>query len=127
MKAFVTRIHEAVERQRAAEDAERAEETLPARWAAGDPEAIKRVDELVAAADSSIDYLQAQTVAGVLDKVEGFNRLMASAQWRRDGLLREIERRRHLRFAQRAREELHKLDADVTVEAAAQPAKKDAA
>ncbi len=128
MKSFTALIDEAAEKYRAADEAERAPEALASRWAAGDPEAIKRVDELVAAAGSSIDHVQAQAVAGILDKVEGFNPLMSSAQWRRDALVREIDRRRHAQFAQKAREELRKLDAeDVAVEAAPQPAKKAAA
>ena len=127
MRSFAERINEAYEEHRAAAEAERAPETLATRRAAGDPEAIKRVDELVAAAGNSIDYVQAQTVAGILDDLERFNRLISSAQWRRDALLREIDRRR-ASFAQRAREELHTLDAeDVALDAAAQPAEKDVA
>src|SRR5262245_58510789 len=83
--------------------------TLAANWAVGDPAAIERVKELLASAGLTMDHVIAQATASELDKIERFNRLIASAQRRRDALLREIERRR-ASFAQRLRAEVPKIE-----------------
>jgi len=108
---------------KAACEAATTDQKLAADWAAGKPEAIKSVNELLASVGSSMDNVLAQTVAGILDKVESFNRLTASAQWRRDTLLREISRHR-ASFAQKARDNLPKIeDAEFeTIEPDAVPA-----
>jgi hypothetical protein len=86
-RSFVSRIN-------AAHAALVVEQDLVRLWASGDAAAIKRVEELLASVGLTMDHVAAKTAAGLLDKVEGFNRLIASTEWRRDALLREIERRR---------------------------------
>jgi hypothetical protein len=44
-----------------------------------------------------------------LDKLERFNRLIASAEWRRNATLREVERRR-ASFADKLRREVGKIE-----------------
>ena len=109
------------ERTRAAEEALNAKgtaATLAMQWAARDPVAIQRVDDLLASVGLTMDNVTAQAVARDLDKIERFNRLIANAEWRRNALLREIDRRR-AGFAQKVRSEIHKIeDADFkTIEA----------
>ena len=70
---------------------------------AGDAAAIQRVEELLASAGLTMDDIIARAVTHELEKIERFNRLIASAEWRRNALLREIDRRR-ASFAQKLRE-----------------------
>ena len=56
-----------------------------------------------------MDNVIAQTIANELEKIERFNRLIASAEGRRNSLLREIEHHR-APFAQRLRAEVHKIE-----------------
>ena len=78
----------------AAEEALNAGPKLAREWAARGPAAIKRVEELLASAGMTMDNVVAQAATHELDKLERFNRLIASAEWRRNATLREIERRR---------------------------------
>lgn len=99
------------EQLRAAKDAlnGKAAATLAMEWAAEDPAAIQRVDDLLASVGLTMDNVIAQAVARDLDKIERFNRLIASAEWRRNALLREIERRR-ASFAEKVRREVPKIE-----------------
>ena len=94
---------------RAAEASLNAGSTLAADWAVGDPAAIERVNALLASAGLTMDNVIAQATASELDKIERFNRLIASAEGRRNALLREIEHHRQP-FAQRLRAEVHKIE-----------------
>ena len=80
-------------------------EDLVRRWAAGEADAITQVNDLLASAKMSMDTVVARTAARLLETIGGFNRLISSAEWRRDALLREIMRRREA-FALRVRDEL---------------------
>jgi hypothetical protein len=100
--SFLARMH-------AAEEALDAAPNPVRTWTAADPAAKQRVDELLTSAGLTMDDLTAQAVAQELDKIESFNRLIASAEWRRNTLLREIERRR-ASFAQKLRNEVHKIE-----------------
>jgi hypothetical protein len=82
-----------------------AGEDLVRRWVAGEAGAIAQVNDLLATAKMSMDSVVARTAARLLDTIAGYNRLISSAEWRRDTLLREIGRRR-ASFAQLARDEL---------------------
>ena len=64
---------------------------------------------LLASAGLTMDNVIAQATASELDKIERFNRLIASAEGRRNALLREIEHHRQP-FAQRLRAEVHKIE-----------------
>ena len=57
-----------------------------------------------------MDDMVARAVAQELEKIERFNRLLASAEWRRNTVLREIERRRSS-FAEKLRREIPKFEA----------------
>ncbi len=65
-------------------------------WAERDPTAIKQVDDLLASAKLGMDHVVAQIVVHELPNVERFNRLIASTEWRRNALLREIKSSRRL-------------------------------
>jgi hypothetical protein len=94
---------------RAAEASLNAGSTLAAAWAVGDRAAIERVNALLASAGLTMDNVIAQATASELDKIERFNRLIASAEGRRNALLREIEHHR-APFAQRLRSEVHNIE-----------------
>lgn len=86
---------------------------LAAAWAANDPTAIKRVNDLLASAGMTMQRVVAQAATREIDKIECFNRLIANAEARRDALLHEIERHRFV-FAQKLRHQVRKIDdADV--------------
>ena len=57
----------------------------------------------------TMESVVAQATASELDKIERFNRLIASAEMRRNAVLREIDRRR-ASFAQKLRAEVHKIE-----------------
>jgi hypothetical protein len=84
---------------------------LANEWAAGDPAGIKRVEDLLASAGLTMDDVMARAATYELDKIERFNRLIASAEWRRNALLREIDRRR-ASFAQKVRSEVREIEDD---------------
>jgi len=107
--SFLSRLH-------AEEEALKATPELASGWAAGKPAAIQRVNELLKSIGLTMDSVVAQAVAHELDKIERFNRLVASAEWRRNALLREIERRR-AGFAQKLRNEIHKIENAETIDA----------
>ena len=94
---------------RAAQASLNAGSTLVADWAVGDPVATDRVNALLASAGLTMDNVIAQATASELDKIERFNRLIASAEGRRNALLREIEHHRAA-FAHRLRAEVHKIE-----------------
>src|SRR5262245_11734602 len=98
-----------VEQLRAAQEALKAAPKLVSDWAAGEPAAIERVNQLLESIGLTMDSVVAQAVAHELDKIERFNRLIANVEWRRNALLREIERRR-AGFAQKLRNEIHKIE-----------------
>ena len=94
---------------RAAGDAQNAGEKLANEWAAGDKTAIERVQGKLVSAGMTMESIVAQTTASELDKIERYNRLSASAEWRRNALLREIDRRRMI-FAKKLRCEINKIE-----------------
>lgn len=99
---FLTRVH-------AEEEALKAAPELVTDWAAGKPAAIQRVDDLLVSAGLTMEDVTTQAVAHELDKIERFHRLIASAEWRRNALLREIDRRR-ASFAQKLRSEVRNIE-----------------
>ena len=105
----VSRLGSFSEKLRAAQEALNAGPKLASEWAARDPAAIKRVEELLASAGVTMDNVVAQAVTHELDKLERFNRLIASAEWRRNATLREVERRR-ASFAEKLRHEVGKIE-----------------
>ena len=71
-----------------------AGEQLASQSAAGNKNAIECVEKLLLSVGMTMDSVVAQASAAELDKIERFNRLIASTEWRCNGLLREIDRRR---------------------------------
>jgi hypothetical protein len=82
---------------------------LVRRWTQRAPDAIKQVDELLVSAKLSMDHVMAQVAVCELANVERFNRLIASTEWRRNALLREIECRR-AGFGRKLRHEVDQIE-----------------
>ena len=94
---------------RAAGDTQNAGEKLANECAAGDKTAIEIVQGKLVSAGMTMASVVAQASASELDKIERFNRLIASAEWRCNALLHEIDRRRTI-FAKKLRCEIHKTE-----------------
>jgi hypothetical protein len=69
-------------------------EDLAKDWAARKPRAIKRVDNILAAAGLTMDAVMAQTLSLKLDDIERIDRMIGLAEARRNAVLREIDRHR---------------------------------
>jgi hypothetical protein len=82
---------------------------LAQEWASGDPQAMERVEQELAKVGMTINSVRAQAIGREIETVERFNRLIASAEGRRNGLLREIDRRRG-QFAQQLRQQVQKIE-----------------
>jgi hypothetical protein len=67
---------------------------LAKAWAARDQSAIKRVDKLLASAGLTMDAVKAQTLSIGLDDIERIDRMIATAEVRRNAILREVDRHR---------------------------------
>jgi hypothetical protein len=63
-------------------------------WAAGDKKSRKEVMAALSAAGLTIDEVTAKTVESKLDSFERLDRMLASAEARRNNALREIDRHR---------------------------------
>ena len=67
---------------------------LTEEWAAGDKGARQEVDAILKKAGLSIDEVTAQTLDSKLDSFERLDRMLASAEARRNNALREVDRHR---------------------------------
>jgi hypothetical protein len=67
---------------------------LSSGWMAGDKSARKEVEAALHEAQLSVDDLTAKTLESKLDSFERFDRMLASAEARRNNALREIDRHR---------------------------------
>ena len=67
---------------------------LGEKWAAGDKDARKEVEAALAKAGLTIDEATAKTLERKLDSFERLDRMLASAEARRNNALREIDRHR---------------------------------
>jgi hypothetical protein len=67
---------------------------LGEKWAAGDKDARKEVEAALAKAGLTIDEVTARTLESKLDSFERLDRMLASAEARRNNALREIDRHR---------------------------------
>jgi hypothetical protein len=76
---------------------------LSERWARREDEAVAAVDRHLATAGLTMDAVMGQTLAAEIELVEKMDRMIASAEIRRNATLREIERRRS-DFAARLRQ-----------------------
>lgn len=87
------------------------EEELAIRWAADDPVAIERVEKLLKLAGLTMDAVVARALVRELDSIERLDRLISTAEGRRDAALREIERHRS-GFGQALRDATQGIDAE---------------
>jgi len=67
---------------------------LTEEWAAGDKRARREVDSILTKAGLTIDEVTAKTLENRLDSFERLDRMLASAEARRNNALREIDRHR---------------------------------
>jgi hypothetical protein len=67
---------------------------LSRQWATRDRAAIKAVDKLLASKGLTMDVVMANTLSANIDTVERIDRMVMSAEVRRNAALREIERHR---------------------------------
>jgi hypothetical protein len=67
---------------------------LGEKWAAGDKDARKEVEAALAKAGLTIDEATAKTLEKKIDSFERLDRMLASAEARRNNALREIDRHR---------------------------------
>jgi hypothetical protein len=67
---------------------------LANQWAAREPKAIKHVEDILKEAGLTMEAVKAETLVVYLDDFERIERLIASAEARRDACLREIDRHR---------------------------------
>lgn len=72
----------------------RKAEELAQQYMQHKPTATKLVDKLLAGANLSIDALIVRELPHALDRIERIDRLITIAESRRNGMLREIDRRR---------------------------------
>jgi hypothetical protein len=69
---------------------------LVADWLAREPEAIKRVDQILESAGLTMDAVMAQTLSIKLDDIERIDRMTALVEARRNAILREIDGHREI-------------------------------
>jgi hypothetical protein len=67
---------------------------LAEAWAARERSAIKQVDKLLASAGLTMDAVMAQALSLKLDDIERIDRMIATAEGRRNAILREVDRHR---------------------------------
>ena len=67
---------------------------LAEAWARRERSAIKQVDELLASAGLTMDAVMAQTLSFKLDDIDRIDRMIATAEGRRNAILREVDRHR---------------------------------
>jgi hypothetical protein len=95
-------------------------------WAARERAAIERVDELLASAGLTMDAVMARTLSLKLNDIERIDRMIATAEGRRNAILRELDRHRTT-WGQNLRRTVQGIEeADIKV-IEATPAKKKSA
>lgn len=63
-------------------------------WARRERDVIKHVDGLLASAGLTMDAVMAQALSSKLDDIERIDRMIATAEGRRNAILREVDRHR---------------------------------
>src|SRR5262249_821659 len=64
---------------------------LAQAWATREPSAIKQADELLGSAGLTMDAVMAQTLSLKLNDIERIDRMIATAEGRRNAILREVD------------------------------------
>lgn len=98
---------------------------LSKQWARREEKAVAAVDRHLATAGLTMDAVMAETMSAEIELIEKMDRMIASAEIRRNATLREIERRRsefaaRLRQAAQARDNVEEATFQV-IEAPAAP------
>jgi hypothetical protein len=83
---------------------------LTEAWARRERTAIERVDELLASAGLTMDAVMAQTLSLKLDDIERIDRMIATAEGRRNAILREVDRHRTT-WGQNLRQAVQQIEA----------------
>jgi hypothetical protein len=100
---------------------------LVADWLAREPEAIKRVDQILESAGLTMDAVMAQTLSLKLNGIERIDRMIATAEGRRNAILRELDRHRTT-WGQNLRRTVQEIEeAEIKVIEATPARKKSAA
>ena len=95
-------------------------------WATREPGAIRQVDELLASAGFTMDAVMAQTLSLNLDDIERIDRMIATAEGRRNAILREVDRHRTT-WGQNVRRAVQQIEASEIKVIETKPAKKKSA
>jgi len=69
-------------------------DSLRVGWVTGDPQAKKRVSEILRSAELTVDSIPAQALAAQIEVIERIDRMTMNAEIRRNAAFREIERHR---------------------------------
>jgi hypothetical protein len=96
---------------------------LAEAWAARQRSAIKRVDKLLASAGLTMDAVMAQALSLKLDDIERIDRMIATAEGRRNTILREVDRHRTT-WGQNLRQAVQQIESAEIKVIETKPAKK---
>jgi len=96
---------------------------LAKAWAARDRTAIKQVEKLLASAGLTMDAVMAQTLSFKLNDIERIDRMIATAEGRRNAILREVDRHRTT-WGQNLRQAAQQIDSAEIKVIETKPAKK---
>lgn len=96
---------------------------LAKAWARRERSAIKQVDELLASAGLTMDAVMAQTLSLKLDDIDRIDRMIATAEVRRNAILREVDRHRTT-WGQNVRRAVQQIEAAEIKVIETKPAKK---
>jgi hypothetical protein len=97
-------------------------DNLAHSWARRERRAIDQVDQLLASAGLTMDAVMAQTLSINLDDIERIDRMIATAEVRRNAILREVDRHRTT-WGQALRRAAQQIEEDEFKLIEAQPAK----
>src|SRR5262245_38647915 len=99
---------------------------LAQAWATRERGAVKQVDELLASAGFTMDAVMAQALSLKLDAIERIDRMIATAEGRRNAILRELDRHRTT-WGQNLRRTVQEIEEAEIKVIEATPAKKKSA
>jgi len=83
---------------------------LAKAWAARERSAIEQVDKLLVSAGLTMDAVMAQALSLKLGDIERIDRMIATAEGRRNAILREVDRHRTA-WGQNLRQAVHQIEA----------------
>ena len=84
---------------------------LAHKWAAGDPSAIKQVEELLFSVGRSMESVQSKALEMAIAEIARIERMAMSAEARRNATLREIDRHRDRKpFGRALRDQVRNIE-----------------